>query len=281
IDSSLNTAERYNVEALCEDVGEAALRQTAVDWHLAAFEAIDRDARTGLLTLDAATTGLAGARTDTATNALARLDRTWLVTQIVEFHISISLRYHASSTTRTRCGSLAIMPRTAGVSSSVLRRCILLRPRPISVARCSAGRRIGLPICSTVTVLPFFSAITQIPCLWRIRWPERPRTNTNYRLFFRTDHIMAASLKGRVIDAALCSDVLRMHLMLQSIERRTNHVVRVRRTERLGDNVLNAERFEHCTHRTTGDDTLTSRSCAKQNLTGAVTAFNIVMQRTA
>src|SRR5690606_39248245 len=162
IDSSLNTAERYNVEALCEDVGEAALRQTAVDWHLAAFEAIDRNARTGLLTLDAATTGLAGARTDTATNALARLDRTWLVTQIVEFHISISLRYHASSTTRTRCGSLAIMPRTAGVSSSVLRRCILLRPRPISVARCSAGRRIGLPICSTVTVLPFFSAITQI-----------------------------------------------------------------------------------------------------------------------
>src|SRR5690606_2848969 len=261
IDSSLNTAERYNVEALCEDVGEAALRQTAVDWHLAAFEAIDRDARTGLLTLDAATTGLAGARTDTATNALARLDRTWLVTQIVEFHISISLRYHASSTTRTRCGSLAIMPRTAGVSSSVLRRCILLRPRPISVARCSAGRRIGLPICSTVTVLPFFSAITQIPCLWRIRWPfysqlqckslytfaetAWPRTNTNYRLFFRTDHIMAASLKGRVLDAALCSDVLRMHLMLQSIERRTNHVVSIRRTERLPDNGLTPKRLDH------------------------------------
>src|SRR5690606_22345453 len=174
--------------------------------------------------------------------------------------------------TRTRCGSLAIMPRPAGGSSSVLRRGLLLRPRPTSVARSSAGRRTGLPICSTVTVLPFFSAITHFPCLWRIRWPERPRTNTHYRLFFRTDHIMAASLKGRVLDAALCSDVRRMHLMLQSIERRTNHVVRVRRTERLGDNVLNAERFEHCTHWTTGDDTFTGRSRAKQNLASAVAA---------
>jgi hypothetical protein len=70
IDRGLDTAERYG-EALCEDVVEAALRQATVDWHLAAFEAVDGDARTGLLTLYTATTGLAGARTDTATYALA------------------------------------------------------------------------------------------------------------------------------------------------------------------------------------------------------------------
>ena len=45
---------------------------------------------------------------------------------------------YASSTTRTRCLTLLIMPRTEGVSSRVRWRCRLLRPSPFKVASWSA-----------------------------------------------------------------------------------------------------------------------------------------------
>src|SRR3546814_5249617 len=54
--------------------------------------------------------------------------------------------------TRTRCFTLSIMPRTEGVSSSSRERWSLLRPRPTSVARWSFLRPIGLPIWVTFTV---------------------------------------------------------------------------------------------------------------------------------
>src|SRR5690606_10466460 len=89
------------------------------------------------------------------------------------------------------------------------------------------------------------------------------------------------SLQRGVFQAALGCDVLRMHLMLQGVEGRTNHVVGVRGTRRLGDDVMNAERFEDGAHRTTGDDTGTSLGRTQQNLACAVTAVDVVMQRTA
>src|SRR5687768_17508880 len=101
------------------------------------------------------------------------------------------------------------MPRTEGVSSSVRRLCILFRPRPTSVARCSLGRRIGLPICSTVTVLVAFLAMVVI--LWR-------------RLFVGRNRGAAACLERRILDAALGRHILRMHLALQRIERGAHHV---------------------------------------------------------
>jgi hypothetical protein len=73
IDRGLEPAKRNDVEVLGEDVVEATLRQTAVDRHLAAFVALDGNARTGLLALDAASAGLALAGTDTAADALAGL----------------------------------------------------------------------------------------------------------------------------------------------------------------------------------------------------------------
>ncbi len=42
--------------------------------------------------------------------------------------------------------------------------------------------------------------------------------------------------------------------MLQCIEGSANHVVGVRRADRLRDHVLDAERLEHRAHRTAGDD---------------------------
>src|SRR5690606_5899918 len=100
-----------------------------------ALEALDGHARAGLLTLDAASARLAEARADAAADALARMHRAFLVPEFVEFHRSCSSLPQASSTTRTRCWTLAIIPRTEGVSSKVARRCSLLSPRPISVAR--------------------------------------------------------------------------------------------------------------------------------------------------
>src|SRR5690606_33043584 len=88
IHSSLNAAERYGVKALREDVLEAALRQATVKRHLAAFKAVDGYAGTRLLTLDTTTTGLAGARTDTTAQALARMRRALVVLDLVKFHVT-------------------------------------------------------------------------------------------------------------------------------------------------------------------------------------------------
>ena len=69
--------------------------------------------------------------------------------------------------------------------------------------------------------------------------------------------------------------------MLQRIEGRANHVVRVRRADRLRDHVLDAERLEHGAHRAAGDDAGTGRSSAQVDTARAMTAGDVVMQRTA
>src|SRR5688572_17339086 len=158
------------------------------------------------------------------------------------------------------------MPRTEGVSCTVLTRCSLLRPRPTSGARCTAGRRMGLPVCSTVTVFfaTSFLAIVQTP------------------LFFGSDAGgRTTGLQRGVFQAALCRDVLRMRLILQGVERSANHVVRVRRTGRLRNDVMHAERFENSAHRTTGDDAGTSLGGAQQDLAGAMAAMDVMMKRAA
>ena len=67
----------------------------------------------------------------------------------------------------------------------------------------------------------------------------------------------------------------------QTVHGGADHVVGVLRTDRLGTTSLNAEHFEHGTHRTTGDDTGTLRRGAHDNLAGAVTAFHVVVQGAA
>src|SRR5690606_23569493 len=102
VDGLLDPPERHDVEIARKDVVEAALGQTAVDRHLAAFIAVDRHARAGLLTLHAATAGLAEAGTDTAADALARLASAFLVAQFIEFHNSYSWRRGAITPRRRR-----------------------------------------------------------------------------------------------------------------------------------------------------------------------------------
>src|SRR5690606_6612326 len=73
-------------EVLAENVGEAALRQAPMQRHLAALEAVDGDAGTRGLALAAATAGLAHARADAATDALALLRGAGIVGKFVQFH---------------------------------------------------------------------------------------------------------------------------------------------------------------------------------------------------
>ena len=141
-----------------------------------------------------------------------------------------------SSSTRTRCLTLLIMPRTAGVSSSSRVRCILLRPSPISVCALVSGRPIGLPIWVTRTRL---LAISHLPA------PGHPRSAA---LRSRRPRISPTFLPRRAATARgrrACSE---------RVEGRLDHVVRVRRADRLRDDVLHAQRLEDRTHRTAGDD---------------------------
>src|SRR6266481_2819 len=103
-------------------------------------------------------------------------------------------------------------------------------------------------------------------------------------LLFRHHFSIAADtarLQGGDLDVAARRDRTRRILMLEGVERRANHVVGVRRADRLRHHVLNAERLEHRTHRAAGDDAGTRRRRTQVNPPSAVTAGDIVMQRAA
>src|SRR3712207_2658452 len=86
LDGLLNAPDIDLVEVDRVRLVEAALRQTTVQRHLTAFEALDRHAGAGLLTLHATAAGLALAGADTTTDTHAVLGRTFVVTNFVEFH---------------------------------------------------------------------------------------------------------------------------------------------------------------------------------------------------
>jgi hypothetical protein len=86
IDELLERAEIDHGEFLAVRLVEAALRQALVERHLAALEGVDRDARAGLLALDAAAAGLADARARAAADPLARLGGAGIVAEFVQFH---------------------------------------------------------------------------------------------------------------------------------------------------------------------------------------------------
>src|SRR5262249_3568226 len=86
VDRSLHAADidRHDLER--EDIGEAALRQPAVNRHLAAFEPLDAYAGARLLALDAAARSLAHARADAASHAHAELAGAFPVGELIELH---------------------------------------------------------------------------------------------------------------------------------------------------------------------------------------------------
>src|SRR5216684_1567 len=164
------------------------------------------------------------------------------------------------------------MPRIAGVSRSSVTRPILLSLRPISVARCEWWRRIALPVCSTLII---FAALAIV---------ITPKSARSACCLFSHDFSVAADaarLQGGHLDVAAGRNRAWRILMLQRVEGGANHVVGVRRSDRLRHHVLNAKGLEHRAHRTAGDDAGTRRCSAQVNPPRAVTAGDIVMQRTA
>src|SRR2546423_4130538 len=69
--------------------------------------------------------------------------------------------------------------------------------------------------------------------------------------------------------------------MLQRIERRPHHVVRVGRSDRLRDNVLHPEHVEYGAHRAARDNARAGRRRAQKHFARTMAAEHVVMQRAA
>ncbi|MPL95824.1 hypothetical protein SDC9_41996 [bioreactor metagenome] len=112
-DELLDQAEVDDGEVEAVRLGEAALRQTPVERHLAAFIAAERDARTRLLALDTTASGLALARARAARNAFGFLGGARVVAEFVEFHVASPLPETPSQATEegTRRFLLSLGPK--------------------------------------------------------------------------------------------------------------------------------------------------------------------------
>src|SRR5699024_6326685 len=125
-----------------ENVVETALRQTALQGHLAAFKAGLLDAGAGLLALVAVTGGLAVAGTGAAALAGHGLPGAGGRLQFMKFHACTSLRYALVTTTRWEI--LAILPWVAALSGCSVTSPGRRSPRECATAICSLPRPIRL-----------------------------------------------------------------------------------------------------------------------------------------
>src|SRR3712207_4308376 len=141
---------------------------------------------------------------------------------------------------RTRCGTVATIPRISGRSSWTTESLIRLRPSERSV-----WRWLGLvPIADRIWVT--FSCAISDP-LARTR-PQHRRGS---------DVLERQTTAGR--------DLLGTDELLQRLHGRVHDVDRVRRPQALGEHVVDAGALEHGAHRATGDDTGTGAGRLEQH----------------
>src|SRR3569623_175797 len=100
IDGFLQAVQVHFRQFDAEDVVESALRQAAMQRHLAAFKTLDAHARTRGLALAAAAGLLAFAGPNATADAHALLARAFVVGALIELDCLVP---YFSSTTRTRC----------------------------------------------------------------------------------------------------------------------------------------------------------------------------------
>src|SRR5215218_722715 len=86
-----------------------------------------------------------------------------------------------------------------------------------------------------------------------------------------------AELRG--LDAALASDLVHRGQLRQPVHRRTHHVVRVRRAEALGQDVVDAYALHHRADRATGDHAGARRRGLHPHLARTVLARDLVRDR--
>src|SRR5215207_1455320 len=85
----------------------------------------------------------------------------------------------------------------------------------------------------------------------------------------------------RGLDAALACRLLHRRQALQPLHRRPHHVVRIRRSEALRENVRDARAFHHRAHRAASDDTGARRCGLHQYATRPVFSNDLVRDRAA
>src|SRR5664279_1317543 len=86
-------------------------------------------------------------------------------------------------------------------------------------------------------------------------------------------------LQTRDFDVTLARDLLDGSQVMQSIQRRTNHVMRIRRAEALRENIAHACALEHRANRGARNHTGSRRGGLHQHATGAMLADDLVRNR--
>src|SRR6185369_13209408 len=104
------------------------------------------------------------ARADAAADAAARLLGALGRLDAVQFHVLLS--YSGAQSTFTRYDTFSIIPRTAGVSSSVDSLLVLRRPRPRTVARCDS--RVPATLLTSLILTVFLSAGLSVMFVLRV-----------------------------------------------------------------------------------------------------------------
>src|SRR5215510_605473 len=89
--------------------------------------------------------------------------------------------------------------------------------------------------------------------------------------------VAAAGLQGGDLDVAARRDRARRILVLEGVEGRPHHVVRIGRADRLGHHVLHAERLEHGAHGPASDDAGAGGRRAQKYFSSAMTAEHVVV----
>src|SRR5262249_5406300 len=149
---------------------EPSLGWAPVQRHLPALEPFNPRAGARALVFAAAPAGFPQTRADAAADAGTFLARSRPVSEFVKLHRLSPYTF----TTRTKCLTLAIIPRVCGVSGNSTMRPIRLRPSPISVSRWLWWRRMGLPICWILMTLSLLLMSASRRALFSRR-PAHPR----------------------------------------------------------------------------------------------------------
>src|SRR5437899_618765 len=94
--------------------------------------------------------------------------------------------------------------------------------------------------------------------------------------------LLAGAIRNRLrLDPALARDAPRGRQPLETIHRRSHHVVRIGRAEALRQDVADPRALEHRAHRTTGDHAGSRRGGLEQHPARAVLADDLVRNRSA
>src|ERR1700681_818471 len=92
---------------------------------------------------------------------------------------------------------------------------------------------------------------------------------------------LTAPLQHGDLEAAACRNRARRILVLERVEGGAHQIVGIRRPKRLGDHILDAERFEHGAHRAAGDNAGAGRRGTHYDASRAMAAARVMVQGAA